>query len=128
MKYQTIHKRKKRRGRKSSVPLYIISIFPLQYVLLTYCLYLLYTLFFYRIFSRHENEKRPSDYLRQEYVDRLAKGVVNYRLQIQIHEASPSDTATIFHAGILWDKETHPWLDLATVTIRTPISPDVLER
>ena len=54
--------------------------------------------------------------------------MVNYRLQIQIHEASPSDTATIFHAGILWDKETHPWLDLATVTIMTPISPDVLER
>ena len=83
---------------------------------------------FFRIFSRHESEKRPEDYLRQEYVNRLAKSVVNYRLQIQIHEASPSHTATIFHAGILWDKETHPWLDLATVTIKTPISPDVLER
>lgn len=53
---------------------------------------------------------------------------MNYRLQIQIHEASPNDTATIFHAGILWDKETHPWLDLATVSIMTPLSPDVLER
>ena len=83
---------------------------------------------FYRIFSRHESEKRPEDYLRQEYVSRLRKGAVNYRLQIQIHEASPSDTATIFHAGILWDKETHPWYDLATVSIKTPLSPDILER
>nr|ABW76418.1 allene oxide synthase/8R-lipoxygenase fusion protein [Gersemia fruticosa] len=80
------------------------------------------------IFSRHEDEKRPDNYLRKEYVERLGKGPVNYRLQIQIHEASPSDTATIFHAGILWDKETHPWFDLATVTITTPLSPDVLER
>ena len=76
-----------------------------------------------RKFSRHEDEKRPDDYLRQEYVQRLAKGAVNYRLQIQIHEASPSDTATIFHAGIMWDKETHPWFDLATVKITTPLSP-----
>ena len=81
-----------------------------------------------RIFSRHENEKRPEDYLRQEYVKRLANAPVNYRLQIQIHEASPNDDATIFHAGILWDKETHPWLDLATVSIMTPLSPDVVER
>nr|1U5U_A Chain A, Allene oxide synthase-lipoxygenase protein [Plexaura homomalla]1U5U_B Chain B, Allene oxide synthase-lipoxygenase protein [Plexaura homomalla] len=80
------------------------------------------------IFSRHENEKRPDDYLRKEYVERLQKGPVNYRLQIQIHEASPDDTATIFHAGILWDKETHPWFDLAKVSIKTPLSPDVLEK
>ncbi|CAB4009152.1 allene oxide synthase-lipoxygenase -like [Paramuricea clavata] len=80
------------------------------------------------IFSRHDNEKRPEDYLRQEYVKRLTNAPVNYRLQIQIHEASPNDTATIFHAGILWDKETHPWLDLATVSIMTLLSPDVLER
>ena len=83
---------------------------------------------FFRIFSRHENEKRPDDYLRKEYVERLQKGPVNYRLQIQIHEASLDDTATIFHAGILWDKETHPWFDLATVSIKTPLSPDVLEK
>ena len=82
----------------------------------------------HRIFSRHPTEKRPDDYLRKEYVERLQKGPVNYRLQIQIHEASPHDTATIFHAGILWDKETHPWFDLATVSIKTPLSPDVLER
>ncbi|XP_028395809.1 allene oxide synthase-lipoxygenase protein [Dendronephthya gigantea] len=80
------------------------------------------------IFSRHADEKRPDDYLRQEYVKRLSKGPVNYRLQIQIHEASPNDTATIFHAGIMWDKETHPWFDLATVSIKTLLSPDVLER
>jgi hypothetical protein len=53
---------------------------------------------------------------------------VNYRLQIQIHEFSPNDTATIFHAGILWDKETHPWFDLATVSIKTLLSPQVLLR
>ncbi|XP_028395780.1 allene oxide synthase-lipoxygenase protein-like [Dendronephthya gigantea] len=80
------------------------------------------------IFSRLADENRPTDYLRQEYVDRLSKGPVNYRLQIQIHEASPKDTATVNHAGIMWDKETHPWFDLATVTIKTPLSPDVLER
>lgn len=28
----------------------------------------------------------------------------------------------------MWDKETHPWFDLATVTITTLLSPDVLER
>ena len=28
----------------------------------------------------------------------------------------------------MWDKETHPWFDLAKVTITTPLSPDVLER
>ena len=53
---------------------------------------------------------------------------MNYRLQIQIHEISSSDTATIFHAGILWDKATHPWFDLADVIITTPLAPDVLEK
>jgi hypothetical protein len=74
------------------------------------------------------NEKRPEDYLRKEYVVRLNNGPVKYRLQIQIHECSPSDTATIFHAGIEWDKATHPWLDLAMITITTSLSPDVLEK
>ncbi|XP_046861561.1 allene oxide synthase-lipoxygenase protein-like [Xenia sp. Carnegie-2017] len=80
------------------------------------------------IFSRHENEKRPDDYLRKEYVKRLKNKPITYHLQIQIHDKSPEDTATIFHAGILWDKDTHPWLDLATVTIKTRLSPDVIER
>ena len=81
-----------------------------------------------RVFDRHDDEKRPADYLRKEYVQRLSKGHVNYRIQIQIHDCSPSDTATIFHAGILWDKETHPWFELATVTITTPLAPDVIEK
>ena len=85
-------------------------------------------MFFLRIFSRHENEKRPDDYLRKEYVERLKNRPITYHLQIQIRDKSPEDTATIFHAGILWDKDTHPWLDLATVTIKTHLSPDVIER
>lgn len=28
----------------------------------------------------------------------------------------------------MWDEETHPWFDLATVTITTLLSPDVMER
>ena len=87
-----------------------------------------YCAILFRISSRHENEKQPDDYLRKEYVERLQKGPVNYRLQIQIHEASPDDTATIFHAGILWDEGTHPWFDLAKVSIKTPLSPDAVER
>ena len=110
----------------------IILFFPLGLEIITpwkCSVFILIQFFCYeRDYHRHDDEKRPEDYLRKEYVQRLSKGHVNYRIQIQIHDSSPSDTATIFHAGILWDKETHPWFDLATVTITTPLAPDVIEK
>lgn len=81
-----------------------------------------------RILSRDVQEARPEHYLCKEYLERLNNKPINYRLQIQIHDKSSEDTSNIFNAGILWNKDVHPWLDLATVTVKTPLSREALQR
>ena len=73
-------------------------------------------------------DKRPMDYLKQEYLQRLSEGLLKYKIQIQLHEPQPQDPALILHAGRAWDEKTHPWMDLTDLTITTPLAPDVIER
>lgn len=66
---------------------------------------------------RAPDEPRNRSYLKQEYADRLARGPVNYRLQIQIHTPGPDDSDEVFNCNVAWDEATHPWLDVAVVEI-----------
>ncbi|MBI5761658.1 MAG: hypothetical protein HZA46_24375 [Planctomycetales bacterium] len=62
-------------------------------------------------------ETRNRNYLKHEYADRLSKGPIEYMLQLQLHEATDHDVPLIFCSNYVWDEATHPWMDLAHVTI-----------
>jgi hypothetical protein len=68
------------------------------------------------------DEKRSINYLRNEYHDRLKQGPVTYILQLQLHDVSDADPPEIRNALLPWDEATHPYLDLATVTITEQLS------
>lgn len=72
------------------------------------------TLMDQRIF---EGETRGRNYLKDEWRERVQGGGAKYHLQMQLHEASPDDTDEIFNSNEEWDPETHPFMDVATVTI-----------
>lgn len=63
------------------------------------------------------DEPRNRNYLKHEYVERIEKSSVEYTLQLQLHESSEHDTEVIFCSNKIWDEATHPWLDVARVTI-----------
>ena len=81
-----------------------------------------------RINERSPIETLPEDYLKREYRERLCRGPLEYKLQLQLHEAEEDDPPTILHVGREWDEATHPWLDLADVTITTLLSPSATEQ
>lgn len=78
--------------------------------------------------DRYPDEKRSKHYLREEFAMRLSQGTVNYKLQLQLHDISPRDRPHVLHCGRFWDESTHPWIDLADVTITTILPPYVIER
>ncbi|XP_031557674.1 allene oxide synthase-lipoxygenase protein-like [Actinia tenebrosa] len=78
--------------------------------------------------ERYPDEKRSKRYLREEYIQRLSKGPIKYKLQLQLHEVSPSDSQQILSAAKQWNDDTHPWMDLADVTITTMLPDDEVER
>ena len=78
--------------------------------------------------ERHPEEKRAKHYLREEFAKRLSKGTINYKLQLQLHLVSSLDRPHVLHCGWHWDEKTHPWIDLADVTLTTMIPPNVIER
>ena len=63
-----------------------------------------------------------------EFIDQISKGEIKYKLQIQLHEIKPDDSHLILHAARAWDRDTHPWLDLADVTLTSVLPIDVVER
>ena len=71
-----------------------------------------------------EGEKFPVNYLVNEYKERLAKGAINYKLQIQLHKAEANDPTSIFDSRIPWDEANHPYLDLAEVKIEELLTYD----
>lgn len=77
--------------------------------------------------KRLPEEERPIDYLRQEYLNRLSSGPVIYHLQLRLHEDISGDKKEIFTQEREWDERSSPWLDLATVTIERPLSPEETE-
>ncbi len=74
-------------------------------------------------------ETRGRNYLKDEYRERVARGPVTYHLQLQLHEQRPEDTRdTLLSCMVVWDEATHPWMDLATVTIDRTLPYDEEER
>lgn len=51
-----------------------------------------------------------------------------YKLQLQLHEVSPSDSPHVHNCAKAWDEDSHPWIDLADVKITTLLANDVIER
>ena len=68
---------------------------------------------------RLDTETRPTDYLRTEFKNRVRKGVVRYRLQIQLYEAQANDTDEVFNANKAWGTPFH---DLGILTMHTPMN------
>lgn len=69
-----------------------------------------------------EDEAKSVNYLNHEWHDRLRQGPITYRLQLQLHEVSPTDPPDVLNALLPWDEATHPYMDLATVSITEPLS------
>ncbi|XP_078679810.1 allene oxide synthase-lipoxygenase protein-like isoform X2 [Branchiostoma floridae x Branchiostoma belcheri] len=78
--------------------------------------------------KRLPDEERAQNYLRQEFAERLKKGPINYKLQIQLHKFRQGDSEEIFNASRVWDPQNHPWKDLADVAITTLLPDHVTEK
>ena len=78
--------------------------------------------------ERSPTETLPKDYLKREYKERITRGALEYKLQLQLHEAKDNDPPTTLHVGREWDESTHPWLDLADIKMTSLLSPTVTER
>lgn len=61
-----------------------------------------------------------------DFEERVLRGDVHYKLQIQLHEIKPDDSHLILHSARAWDKATHPWLDLADVKLTSTMPRDVV--
>jgi hypothetical protein len=72
--------------------------------------------------KRDPRETRSRSYLKQEYADRLARGPIKYRLQLQLHTPGPDDTEELFNCNVDWDEATHPYMDVAVVEIQRLLS------
>ncbi|CAH1245138.1 ALOX5 [Branchiostoma lanceolatum] len=78
--------------------------------------------------ARLPDEERPQNYLRLEYVERLMKSSVMYRLQLQLHTKKASDTASTCSPYRCWAPADHPWYDVADVIITTLLTDNVTAR
>ena len=78
---------------------------------------------------RSDDEKRPVQYLADEYRSRLTRGPIEYALQIQLREFDPeNDTREFFNSGRVWDPQKYPWTDLATARITEALPDPITER
>lgn len=75
-------------------------------------------------YRRLPSEKRASDYLREEFRSRVARENVRYRLQIQLYEATSSDSAEIFNPNKAWGTE---FLDIGIVMLHAVLPQHVIE-
>ncbi len=62
-------------------------------------------------------ETRSRNYLKEEYEERVREAPVRYKLQIQLHEADDDDDPEVFNCCRAWDEASHPWMDLAEITV-----------
>ena len=81
-----------------------------------------------RVNERSPTETLPMDYLKREYRERITRGPLEYKLQLQLHEAQDDDPPMTLQVGREWDESTHPWLDLADIKMTTLLSPTATER
>ena len=73
------------------------------------------------------NDFRPPNYLQQDFRDRVEKGGVQYRLQIQLRDISDSEAENEIakDCTLAWDEETYPFHDVAHISLNS-IVPDFL--
>ena len=83
---------------------------------------------FFRLKDKYPSETRLRDYLKQEFKGRISNGPIGYRLQIQLHIVGPDDPPKILYVGRGWDEATHPWLDVAVITMTSLLPSDVTEK
>ncbi|XP_062505950.1 allene oxide synthase-lipoxygenase protein-like isoform X2 [Corticium candelabrum] len=74
-------------------------------------------------FAARPTDSRPSDYLRQDYTNKLNAGSVKYLLQIQLHGGQQDPN--MFNMGKPWTNS--PWRNLANVSILYSLLPSVVE-
>ena len=67
-------------------------------------------------------EQRTRNYLKEEYIKRVARGPVKYKLQIQLHTAADDDDKEIFNCCREWEEDNHPWMDLGVIEIEKTLS------
>lgn len=78
--------------------------------------------------ERLPDEARPKHYLAAELTERLARGPVQYRLQLQLHTPQAGDSQELLNSAAPWDQAKYPWQDLATVTLDRALSAEETER
>lgn len=74
---------------------------------------------------RSDAEKRPTNYLRKEFMRRVgSSSSTKYRLQIQLYEAKPTDTDEVFNPNRSWGTEFH---DVGVISLHTPVPDSFIE-
>lgn len=68
------------------------------------------------------HETRDRNYLKNEYRERLAKGPVPYRLQVQVRRRPPGRDPMWTASEYEWEEEHTKWLELAEVTVEATLS------
>ncbi len=59
------------------------------------------------------NETRGRNFLKDEYAERVKRGPVKYRLQIQLRVASDDEDKEVFNNMVVWNEKKYPWRELA---------------
>ena len=67
--------------------------------------------------GRSPGDERPKDYLRREMKQRVEAGAARFLFQAQFHLPAPGDTLDWYNAGVDWPVLSHPWHDIAIVTL-----------
>ena len=76
-----------------------------------------------RDYARRPSETRPKDYLKKEFKQRLSREPLKYKLQLSVHEARSDDSSSILNIARYWEETTHPWFDVAEITLTSFLSP-----
>lgn len=66
--------------------------------------------------------------MKEEFKKRISRGPVKYKLQLTLHVVQSADPPDILNIVRYWDEATHPWLDVADVTLTALLTPNVNER
>ncbi|PCI44206.1 MAG: hypothetical protein COB51_10500, partial [Moraxellaceae bacterium] len=69
-----------------------------------------------------EGETKPMDYLRQEYLDRIKRRPLKYRLYMQLHTPVPGQSQEIYNSAKAWDKVNYPWIEVGVATMTEALS------
>lgn len=77
--------------------------------------------------KRLPSETRAPDYLKEEFKERISREPVKYKLQLTLHEARSDDPPAILNIIRYWDEASHPWLDVADVSLTALLTPDVTD-